>query len=232
MGNEIAKTGYVPAHKVMREAFLDKRAYQDGVHVPEMPKVNNGDVLDYEIEFTHFGTGAYENLPMVEDIYGSQYLLVPADKNPGLSGKETVTYGGKTYYKLTEGTYTNVAVGVDDTGCLLTAASITVEKATGSGEEKPYVELGGNRKYYTGMHTTVKWYFPHEDGGNYRKTVRFQVVVDTEAGDGISYDLGSVAWMNDRAAPASIPSSGAPEPSCSSTRILSSGGGLPPRMMC
>lgn len=199
LGNEIAKTGYVPAHKVMREAFLDKRAYQDGVHVPEMPKVNNGDVLDYEIEFTHFGAGAYENLPMVEDIYGSQYLLVPADKNPGLSGKETVTYGGKTYYKLTEGTYTNVAVGVDDTGCLLTAESITVEKVTGSGEEKPYVELGGNRKYYTGMHTTVKWYFPHGDGGNYRKTVRFQVVVDTEAGDGISYDLGSVAWMNDRA---------------------------------
>ena len=198
--NEIAKTGHVPAHKVMRDSVIDKRAYQNGVHVPEMPKVNNGDVLDYEIEFTHFGTGAYKNLPMVEDIYGSQYLLVPAHENSSLAGKglPEVNHGGKTYYQLTEGTYKDVVVGVDDTGHLLTADSITVEKVTGSGEEKPYVDLGGNRKSYSGMHTTVKWYFPNEEGGNYRKTVRFQVVVDTEASEDISYDLGSVAWMNDR----------------------------------
>ncbi len=198
--NEIAKTGYVPAHKVMRDSVIDKRAYQDGVHVTEMPKVNNGDVLDYEIEFTHFGMGAYETLPMVEDIYGSQYLLVPAHENSSLAGKglPEVNHGGKTYYQLMAGTYANVVVGVDDTGRLLTAASITVGKATGSNGEKPYVDLGGERKYYTGMHTTVKWYFPNEEGGNYRKTVRYQVVVDTEASEGISYDLGSVAWMNDR----------------------------------
>ena len=195
---EIAKTGYVPAHEVRRDAVIDKRAYQNGVHVTEMPKVNNGDVLDYEIEFTHFGTGAYENLPMVEDLYGSQYLLVPAGENSKLKGLPEVKHGGKTYYQLMEGTYTDVAVGVDDTGRLLTAASITVVKATGSNGEKPYVDLGGNKKYYTGMHTTVKWYFPREEGGNYRKTVRYQVVVDTEASEGISYDLGSVAWMNDR----------------------------------
>lgn len=196
-GKVIAQTYGDPQHHVMREAVIDKRAYQDGKHVKEMPKVNNGDVLEYEIEFTHYGAGKYENLPMVEDIYGSQYLLVPASENSSLAkGLPEVTYGGKTYYKLTEGTYTNVVVGVDDTGRFLTAASITVEKATGSGEA--YVDLGDNRKYYSGMHTTVKWYFPNEAGGNYRKTVRFQIVIDTEAGNGNSYDIGSVAWMNDR----------------------------------
>ena len=180
--------------RVRREARIDKDVYLNGKHLGSAPKANDGDVLDYRLDFTHYGTGNYKDLPMVDDLYGSQYLLVPVESNPDLTGLEVWTDDeGAKYYKLKEGEYTNVAVGVDDGGNILTAASISVAMADGETE----VVVGDRQLTYTGLHTRIKWYFPELDGGNYRFTVRYKAVVDLDL-TGVSYTIGNVVWMNDR----------------------------------
>ena len=67
---------------------------------------------------------------MVDDLYGSQYLLVPAEQNPGLADKglKEKEYNEVTYYILTEGAYTDIVVGEDDEENWLTAATVTVTR--------------------------------------------------------------------------------------------------------
>ena len=130
---------------------------------------------------------------MVDDLYGSQYLLVPAEQNPGLADKglKEKEYNEVTYYILTEGAYTDIVVGEDDEENWLTAATVTVTRTDTEKTE----EVTGNS--YTGIHTQIKWYFAHLDGGHYKKTVRYQAVEDLSI-TGISYSLGNIVWMNDR----------------------------------
>jgi len=174
---------------VKRESRIDKTVYRDGQLLYDSPTAADGDILEYHLDFTHYGTGGYQDLPMVDDLYGSQYLLVPVASNPDMTGLET--HGD--YYILTEGTYQNVVVGVDDEGKALTAATITVQQAT----EETEVSVGGIEYSYTGLHTQIKWYFPDLEGGNYRSTVTYQALVST-ALTGVNYTIGNVVWMNDR----------------------------------
>ena len=188
-----AQRGYYAAQtQVKREAHIGKSVYdEENQTLGKAPAASDGAVLNYQLDFTHYGSGAYDNLPMVDDLYGNQYLLVRADRNPGLAGLATKESGGVTYYVLTEGEYTNIVVGEDDEGNMLTAATVTVTR-TDTEEET----TGGR---YTGVHTQIKWYFAHLDGGSYRKTVRYQAVVDISAsGSGSGYTLGNIVWMNDR----------------------------------
>ena len=176
---------------VKREARIDKSVYKDGQLLLDSPTAEDGDVLEYHLDFTHYGSGAYEDLPMVDDLYGSQYLMVPQDQNPGLENLGLENKDG--FYLLKEGTYTNVVVGVDDEGNRLTADSITV---TGAQTESD-VLVNGLTYSYTGLHTQIKWYFPELEGDNYRKTVTYQALVDKSLADS-SYTIGNVVWMNDR----------------------------------
>lgn len=180
---------------VKREAYIDKGVYKGGKVLTNPGLAATGDVLEYRVDFTHYGGGSYEDLPMVDDLYGSQYLLVPTAGNPGLSGLETAADdNGVSYYILKPGTYRNVAVGVDDEGTLLTADSVTVTVA----EDDTQVSVGGENQTYTGLHTQIKWYFPTMESGNYRKVVTYHTLVDTGL-TGISSTVGNVVWMNDRA---------------------------------
>lgn len=187
---------------VKREARIDKAVSKNGTLLGDEPVANDGDVLDYQLKFTHHGNGEYEALPMVDDLYGSQYLMVPADQNTGLAklvdqGLKEYEKDGIKYYLLNEkvngGVYENVAVGVDKNGHYLKAASITVKKAN----TDTSVDVGENQYEYSGLHTQIKWYFPHLDGGDYSITVDYKALVDT-ALSGVEYTIGNIVWMNDR----------------------------------
>ena len=175
----------------VRETSIIKEVTRYGDSLPSSYAVNQGDVLDYKLTLSHYGSGNLENLPMVDDIYGSQYLLVPQLRNPGLSGLET--YGD--CYILTEGTYENVYVGVDDEGNDLLAASVVVEMVS----EEASFELDGEMYTFSGMHTQIRWYFPEIASGSYQMTVSYQTLVDLDL-TGITYTIGNVVRLNDREA--------------------------------
>lgn len=180
---------------VRREAEIAKGVSKDGQYMAE-PTAKDGDILDYRLDFTHYGKGTYDDLPMVDDLYGSQLLLVPVSLNSRLAQKGlaiTKDKEGNEYYILTEGSYENVVVGVDDEENNLTAASITVRKA----DQETEVEAGSDRFNYTGLHTQIKWYFSHLNGGDYKKTVSYKALVDMSL-SGTSYTIGNIVWMNDK----------------------------------
>lgn len=178
---------------VKREARINKRVFKDGQLLTEKPNAKTGEILEYQLDFTHYGAGGYRNLPMVDDLYGSQYLLVPVSGNPGLTELKKTTYNGAEYYILKEGSYQNVMVGVDDEGKAMTAAAVTVTKA----DEETHITLGGQEQSYSGLHTKIKWYFHEMESGDYRKTVTYQTMADTSL-TGLTSTFGNVVWMNDR----------------------------------
>lgn len=181
--------------KIKREAYVDKSVSRDGVTLGSAPTAGDRQILDYHLNFRHYGDGSYEDIPMVDDLYGSQYLLVPVASNSELSDKnlKTVTDDDVAYYILTVGEYDDVCVGVDESGNTLIADTITVVKADG----EQAVELGGKALNYTGIHTQIKWYFP-EMYGNWQTTVDYKAIVDMSASDSVYYTIGNIVWMNDR----------------------------------
>ena len=172
---------------VYRDAVIGKSTRRNGLPLSESNNFSDGDVLEYHLDFTHYGTAGYEDLPMVDQIYGSHYLLVQKVLNPGLDGLRE--HG--EYYVLTPGTYQNVVVGVDDEGTALTAASVTV-----TAKENDSVIIDGTEQIYTGLHTTIKWYFPDRKAEEYLLTITYQTLVDFSAGE-VNYTIGNVIWMND-----------------------------------
>ncbi|MCD8368025.1 MAG: leucine-rich repeat protein [Clostridiales bacterium] len=187
-----------------REAVIDKSVYASDSEeaLGSNFTAEDGQVLTYELTFTHYGSGTYDDLPMVDDLYGSQYLLVPYTES-GLSCSEGSNYeaydadGDNTYdyYILKSGTFYNVEVGTytmsDGTSGTLTAAKIVV--SSDSSEE---VLTDGTTFTYSGVHTEIYWYFDALPSGNYTLTVDYQALVDY--GGSPSYTLGNVVWMNDR----------------------------------
>lgn len=187
-GTSVAHSGYTN-YNIYQDATLTKAVTKaDGAALPGSYACNDGDVLDYQLTFTHYGSGSYENLPLVDDLYGSQYLLVPIEENPGLADKNLETHG--ECYILKVGTYEDVFVGVDDEGKKLIADTVTV---TAAGDNA----TNDQEQSYTGLHTRIKWYFPELPGGNYAMWVKYQALVDLDL-TGVSYTIGNVAWMNDR----------------------------------
>ena len=167
------------------EASLSKDI-KKGVEVLEGNfKVKAGDVLDHQITLTNAGTGIYENLPIVDEIYGTQYLLAPViEENAHLADMELDTYGD--FYVLNKaGTYENVCVGVDEEGNYLNAATITV---AGLGEAHNV----GEALSYGGVHTQIKWYFAQTND----VSIHYQTQVPQELQG--AYSIGGTTWANDR----------------------------------
>ncbi|MDO4296414.1 MAG: SpaA isopeptide-forming pilin-related protein, partial [bacterium] len=142
--------------------------------------------------------------PMVDDLYGDQYLLVPVEdnkNNPTITNKhEHEGLEGKKYYVLDyAGTFTNVVVGEDEDGNLLTAASITVTMGSGS------ADVDGKQETYTGAHTEIKWYYPELPRERYSISVNYKTLVELAPpgyekpeGEQLTYTIGNIVWMNDR----------------------------------
>ena len=187
--NLVAGTTTYRSISVIRDAGIEiTDVSRDGESLPGSYAVNNGDVLDYTLTLTHYGQGTIEDLPLINDIYGSQYLLVPQDLNPGLADLQT--HGD--FYILAPGTYENVYVGVDDEGRDLLAASIVVEPA-----DDEALELGEESYNQSGLHTRIHWYFPEIAPGAYQITVDYQTLVDLNL-TGVNYAIGNMVALNDR----------------------------------
>lgn len=184
--------------QAVREAYLRKAVSRNGQLLTDSSDAKDGDILDYELDFLHHGSGVYSNLPMVDDMYGVQYLLVPTEKNQALADKglETTDREGTYYYILKEGTYNDVVVGLDDAGQWYTAEQIIVTRA----DTETEVEAGAQKYAYTGLHTQIKWYFPTltEKRGSYELSVKYSALVDMELLNGASYSIGNMVWMNDK----------------------------------
>ncbi len=206
-------TAKADSDTVIREAIIAKSVSLNGEDLGSAPDASDGDVLDYTLTFTHYGDGSYDDLPMVDDLYGSQYLLVPVSENSDntsitgkiwsagddestWSGVGVTTYdedgdGTADYYVLSTGTYTNVVVGQDADSNWMTAATITVS----SGSDQTFT-VNGTEYSWSGIHTQIKWYFDELEGGDYVIQVSYKALVDTD--NAASYTLGNIVWMNDR----------------------------------
>lgn len=185
-------------NSLRREATIHKEVYdEEGNDLSGGFVVNNNDVINYEFTFEHFGTGTYDNLPFVDDIYGTQALLVEKHLNPGLEGKslEEVTKNRVAYYILNRpGTYNDVVVGSEANGTYWTAATVEVEKSNGT------VTDSEGEHDYAGLHTQISWYRSSLPGTAYEITLSYKTIVDAGVNEGgeSSFSLGNIIWVNDR----------------------------------
>lgn len=182
------------------DARVTKDGYLDGFDFTNEDQEDvlfkDEDIIDYALNFYHLNTvdGAYENLPMVDNLYGSQYLMVPVNDNPQLASKGLRVVDG--HYVLTAGTYTNVKVGLTNEDQLMTAASIVVTVNTNQKQPIPGLE---DPVEYVGNHTVIKWYFPNLPDGGYLLQLNYKAIVDFDlVGDYGTYGIGNGVWMNDK----------------------------------
>ena len=179
--------------KVARDAHVKKSVYkEDGT--TGFDGISHEDVLTYHLDFSHYGTGSYQHLPMTDVFGGCQYLLVPKDLNPGLDddGLDTYLYGETEYYVLNKsGNYTDVVLGEyymktasgETARSPMTAASIELAMET-SGVRMPMAY--------------IKWYFPELPGEEYEIHVQYNALVDMYA-MGAMWLFGNNVYMNDLA---------------------------------
>lgn len=185
-----------------REAYIYKSAYLNSTG-EELTNgnVQIGDILDYTVEFDHSGNGSYENLPLVDELYGSQVLLVPVEQNTSLadSGLDTVRLTENdvevAYYKLSQpGTYSGLVVGMDESGNYLIADSVTVTAASDPTE----TTIGDETHSYTGVHTKMKLYYAQTEADYYYSELNYHTIVDPDLIQSTSYSIGGIAYMNDK----------------------------------
>ena len=179
------------AQAIKREAYISMEVYDNETskefnNLNFNPKV--GTILDYNLTFSHYGYGKYNNLPMVDDLSGTQVLLVPVSENPELSAynfeKIYVTEkdgSQKEYYKLSKpGTYTNIKVGADEDGRIRTADNVTVEETN------------------TGINTKIKWYFSETESDYYYIKTTLHTYIDNNLIKSANYNINNTVWMNNR----------------------------------
>lgn len=199
-GAQIQSKNQGTATSIMREATIDKSVARDGKVLTDEPSFNDKDVLDYTLTFTHYGSGSYENLPMIDDLYGSQYLMVEKEKNPGLEdqGLDETTADGAEYYLLKEGTYYDVVVGVTDEGADYVASKITVTPGNGTVEAPAGDDAPAETHDYRGLHTKIEWYYDSLPGEEYRIELTYKAYVSSDIEGSGAFDVGNMVWMNDK----------------------------------
>ncbi|MCH5211490.1 MAG: leucine-rich repeat protein, partial [Oscillospiraceae bacterium] len=155
--------------------------YNNGVEDITL-RINDGDLIDYKVNLTHWGDSSYETLPLVDKISGMQVLLAGVKENPfatWTSGLVRYTdKAGKEYYVLNrEGTYKGVYLGG------YYADTVTVSKAD------------------SGLETLIKYYIKDTVIGNREYTFTYKTLCSQEyAGNENtkkSYSIGNEAWAND-----------------------------------
>lgn len=180
-----------------REATISKEAFdEEGNDLSDGYNVGNDDIIEYQFTFEHFGSGSYDHLPFVDDIYGTQALMVEKARNTGLDSKglDETRINDIEYFILNKpGTYENVVVGSEENGVYWTAATVEVTS------EKGAVETGGQSHEYSGLHTAISWYRSSLPAGSYQFTVSYQTYVDSSLSESREmFSLGNIIWANDK----------------------------------
>lgn len=175
-----------------RDAYIKKSLYR-GDEPADIEAPSHDEVLTYHLDFHHYGTGSYQNLPMTDFLGGSQFLLVPKEPNSGLANKglEVHEHDGIEYYVLNkDGTYTDVVVG-----------EYYMETAAGVTERRPMIansiEFVMKTSGLVLPSADIKWYFPELPGEEYQIHVQYNVLTDLYAMGGM-WLLGNTVNMNDR----------------------------------
>lgn len=109
-----SKYNYITARMIQRDFVLDKNVYQGEVLLTGSEMVKVGDILTYRTSVVHKGRGTYDALPLVDNLEGTQVLLVSVADNPALAdqGLETLDVDGEPHFILKKaGQYKNVKVG-------------------------------------------------------------------------------------------------------------------------
>lgn len=171
-----------------REARVEKspEVFRENESVgSNLSELQDLDILGYSVDFTHWGNGSYENLPLVDSISGAQRLLVPVEQNKGkesLEGKklDTVWFKGVEYYILDQtGDYTDIVVGwvsglEEGQNGYWTAAQISV-----------------------GSETIIEWYATDLPANDYILDLGYQTIVQASSSGG-SFAVGNTVRVNDR----------------------------------
>lgn len=181
---------------VKRESYIAKYGMVNNKVLPDSFNVEDGEVITYSLQFTHYGKGKYENLPVVDEMYGAQVLLADEDKNPQLAGLGLEIYeeNGQRYFILAEGTYSDVNIGGVYNSEDYIAASITVENMM----EEQEIEVGAEHYTYKGLRTRITWNCDSLPSGSYRMYFNYKALVSQEVSGDNVYTVGNMVWMNDK----------------------------------
>ena len=178
------------SENVIRDAYIKKSVYRGEELIADPTAVSHDEVVTYHLDFHHYGTGKYQDLPVVDALLGSQHLLVPVELNPQLSGMGLAVreVGGANYYLLDqEGFHYDVTVG-----------EYYLETSQGETERKPMIAASIEVKPMAGMNALqIKWYFPELPGEEYDLHIRYDVLINLKMMPGMYVIMNQVS-INDR----------------------------------
>lgn len=164
-----------------KDFYLGKNATNsDGKQVTS--ELTDGEIIDYSLTVSHYGTAQYDILPLVDHMSGAQVLLASVEENNGAEWAKDFSSDdiiaapdGTKYYKLSKiGSYQGVWLNGNY------ADSVTITKAE------------------SGLDTLIKWYFS-DYGGNRQDTITYKALYSpSEITPGaLSYALSNECWLND-----------------------------------
>lgn len=159
-----------------REYSVNKTASINGSTLTTDSEVFSGEIVKYDLELRHMGSSVNKNVPIEDDMKGTQVLLVPKSYNSSLAGKGLEEYpqNNPQYYVLNKtGEYKNVKIGG---GNSVNADSINVvEKENGEYE------------------TTITW-CQDAFNGSYVRKLKYQALVL----DAFTYRFSNCVTLNHR----------------------------------
>lgn len=159
-----------------REYSVNKTASINGSTLTTDSEVFSGEIVKYDLELRHMGSSVNKNVPIEDDMKGTQVLLVPKSYNSSLAGKGLEEYpqNNPQYYVLNKtGEYKNVKIGG---GNSVNADSINVvEKENGEYE------------------TTITW-CQDAFNGSYVRKLEYQALVL----DAFTYRFSNCVTLNHR----------------------------------
>lgn len=196
-GEEKSSSASVSSYRLRYDFTIGKSLARNGETISQPGTVNftDGDELDYRVTVRNRGA-AVQDLPLVDDIVGSQVILVPVAGNEnvdwGSSGTpEIYTWSDDSQWYVLDrdGAYHHVTVGTDQSGKACIADTVTVQKT--------YNELGQPNGY----NTQIKWYystFPAAASlsSPTTRTVDYRSLVRTDGN--LRYSFKNTAWINDK----------------------------------
>ncbi|MCD8083803.1 MAG: prealbumin-like fold domain-containing protein [Clostridiales bacterium] len=185
---------------IMYDFEIEKRIYQvdgESVEADDTDVFYRNSVITYQLYVNHYGTGVAEDLPLIDEINGSQYLLVPVNEQNNASIEQgkwnysqsiwdqmIVEYEDVRYYQFVlGGTYYDV--WLDDTHC----ASSVVVSANRNRD---------NDTFKSNMSYVVTWNydsFGGSDGAGQSDVLTYQVQISSNT---YVTDAQNTVYLNGR----------------------------------
>ena len=176
---------YITRYTVVKDVKVDK-----GIDTKPLENgFDNGQVVQYHLVAENSGTKDFDDMPLTDELYGSQQLLVRKDLNPSLDGlcPETIDNAGYTYYVLGEGAYSNIYVGADARYHPTLADHVTVARE---------IDRSGNVVYST----RIYWCFDKLAANTSERINYFTIVsaLDQSGNQQREYSFNNKVFLNDR----------------------------------